>query len=407
MHHLHRPGGSPPHSSGSRGILASAVRLDRWLHLVLVALVVTSAVRYTGRHDLDARGWLVLTGAAALIGVYAARPKVPTGDPWPTLWVVLVTVVWVLLTLVAPSFAWTAVPLAFAALEVLAFPWAVGVVILMTGVVSVGWLRLVDDFDPTVVAGPLGIALVTVLAYRSLEQQARARQRLLDDLLAAQEDLATAQRRAGALGERARLSREIHDSVGQELSSINLLLNAAEQQWERNPDAARSHVDTAARSARSALDEVRRVVRDLAPAALDGEDSVDSLPAALARVSAQVGSPDVEVRVHGAPQPVPDAVAGALVRTARGALANVVEHSAAANAVVSLTYHPDEVLLDVRDDGTGFDPARVRSTGLRGHGLRGIVARAEELGGRVVVESTPGEGATISVAFPLGARGPA
>ena len=96
---------------------------------------------------------------------------------------------------------------------------------------------------------------------------------------------------------------------------------------------------------------------------------------------------------------MPADVASAILRTARGALANVVEHSGARHAVVSLTYNADEVLLDVRDDGTGFDPRRTRAAGLRGRGLRGIQERAESLGGRATIESAPGEGTTVSVAF--------
>ena len=391
---------TPTHPVGSHGILASATRLDRWLHLVLVALVVTSALRYVSRHGLGTPGVLILAGAACLIAVYASRPLLRDRSWWPTVWVSILTLGWTALTLVAPSFAWTAVPLAFAALEVLAFPYAVGVVVFMTAVVSVGWLRIIDEFDPTVIAGPVGIALVTVLAYRTLQRESLSRQRVLDELVEAQEDLAAVQRRSGALAERTRLSREIHDSVGQGLSSINLLLNAAEQDWDRHPDAARSHVRTAASSARSGLDEVRRVVRDLAPAELEGPDGVDALPAALARLTEQNGSAlAVRVRVHGAPTAVPADVASAILRTARGALANVVEHSGARHAVVSLTYNADEVLLDVRDDGTGFDPRRMRAASLRGRGLRGIQERAESLGGSATIESAPGEGTTVSVAF--------
>ncbi|MGA8995066.1 MAG: sensor histidine kinase, partial [Nocardioidaceae bacterium] len=232
--------------------------------------------------------------------------------------------------------------------------------------------------------------------------ESTTRQRLLDELVDAQDDLAAAQRRSGALAERTRLSREIHDSVGQGLSSINLLLNAAEQDWDRRPDVARSHVRTAARTARSGLDEVRRVVRDLAPADIAGQDATEALPAALQRLAGQTGSAiAVRVRVHGTPVPVPADLASAIVRTARGAMANVIEHAAADEAVISLTYHPDEVLLDVRDDGTGFDPRRTPSAGLRGRGLPGIADRAESFGGRAVVESAPGEGTTVSVAFPL------
>ncbi|WP_431473007.1 sensor histidine kinase [Ornithinimicrobium sp. W1665] len=92
------------------------------------------------------------------------------------------------------------------------------------------------------------------------------------------------------------------------------------------------------------------------------------------------------------------------MRSARGALANAVEHADARTVVVTLTYHPDELLLDVRDDGRGFDPARPGTGGARGRGLNGIHHRAKELGGQATVESSPGEGTTLSVAFPLDGR---
>ena len=388
------------------GILAPVARLDRWLDAVLVALLVTCSVRYLLRHDLDTTALLVLAGAVVLGAAYLTRRLVADHPPWPTVWVAVVVVLWVTLTLVAPSFAWTAVPVAFAVLQVLPFPYAVGVVVGMTAVVSVAWSRITDDLDPTVFVGPVGIALVTVLSYRALEREAHTRQALLDELTVAQADLAAAQRRSGALAERTRLSREIHDSVGQGLSSINLLLNAAEQDWDRRPEAAREHVAAAAATARDGLDEVRRVVRDLAPAGLDadasGDTAPEALPGALRRlVDSAAHGVDVQVRVHGDPVAVPTPVASALVRSTRGALANVVEHAGARRAVVSLTYHPDEVLLDVRDDGHGFDPALARAHGDRGRGLDGIRQRAADLGGSADVESSAGEGTTVSVRFPL------
>jgi signal transduction histidine kinase len=390
------------------GILAPVARLDRWLDGVLLALLVTCSVRYLLRHDLDLTAVSVLAGAVVLGGAYATRRLVADRDVWPTVWVGVVVVLWVALTLVAPSFAWTAVPVAFAVLQVLPFPYAVTVVVVMTAVVSVAWSRITDDLDPTVFVGPVGIALVTVLSYRALEREARTRQALIDELTEAQADLAVAQRRSGALAERTRLSREIHDSVGQGLSSITLLLRAAEQDWERRPDLARDHVAAAGSAARDGLDEVRQIVRDLAPIDLEDDDTGEALPAALARVAtAGAHGIDVQVRVHGDPVGVPPAVASALVRSTRGALANVVEHSGARRAVVSLTYLSDEVLLDVRDDGHGFDPARPGRSGARGdrgRGLDGIRHRAADLGGSADVESAPGEGTTVSVRFPLDAR---
>ncbi len=391
------------------GILAPVARLDRWLDGVLLVLLVTCSVRYLLRHDLDLTAVLILCGALVLGAAYATRRLVADREVWPTVWVAVVVALWVVLTLVAPSFAWTAVPVAFAVLQVLPFPYAVTVVVVMTAVVSMAWSRITDDLDPTVFVGPVGIALVTVLSYRALEREARTRQALIDELTEAQADLAAAQRRSGALAERTRLSREIHDSVGQGLSSITLLLGAAEQDWARRPDAAREHVAAAGTAAREGLDEVRQIVRDLAPADLEDDETGEALPAALRRVAATgAHGLEVQVRVHGDPVTVPPPVASALVRSARGALANVVEHAAARRAVVSLTYLSDEVLLDVRDDGHGFDPTRLDHAPARadradrGRGLDGIRHRAAELGGSADVESAPGEGTTVSVRFPLG-----
>lgn len=395
-------------TAGMRGILAPVARFDKWLHLVLLVLLVTCAARYLERHGPGAETWAVFAGAAALAGVASLRPLLPRRGLWPTAWVVVVVVLWIALTFAAPSFAWCGVPLAFAVLRVIRFGYAVAAVVIMSAVVSIAELRLADGFDPTLVAGPAGIALATVIAYRALERESAERQRLLDELTAAQEELAAEQHRAGALAERTRLSREIHDSVGQQLSSINLLLQAAEQDWADRPAAARDHVATAAATAREGLDEVRRVVRDLAPAALD-DGRAEALPEALARLvsdaSAKVGAPAVSFHRHGEPRAVAAPIAAAVLRSATGAVANALEHASARRIVVSLTYLPDELRLDVRDDGVGFDvasaPASPRGRELRGHGLRGLRERAAALGGRAEIESTPGEGTSVSVSFPL------
>lgn len=407
----HAQRGSDLRRDGVHGILAPVIELDRWLRGVLVVLIIVCAVRYVLRHPLDATAAFILSGATVLAIVYSAQVFVRGGSRGPTVWVAIVVSLWMGLTLVAPSFAWTAVPLAFAALQVLPFRYAAGVVALMTVVVSAAWNRITDDLDPTVVVGPTGIALVTVIAYRALDRESQTHQRLLEQLTDAQADLVAAQRRSGALAERTRISREIHDSVGQGLSSINLLLNAAEQDWQHRPDLARHHVQTASATARDGLVEVRRVVRDLAPEGLETDDSGAGLSAALEQVVQREGhGVEVQFRVYGAVTPVAAPVSSAIVRSARGALANVVEHAAATRAVVSLTYHSDEVLLDVRDDGRGFDPDPEldrfqRPTAVvRGRGLRGIRERARGLGGQATVESSPGEGTTVSVRFPLPAE---
>src|SRR3954462_12760073 len=272
---------------GVRGILAPADRLDRWLLVVLVVLLVTCAVRYLDRHGLDTGGAGVLLGAVVLGVAYGTRTLLPGRLWWPTLWVIGMVVLWGALTAVAPSFAWCAVPVSFAVLRVLPFAWAVGTVLAMTLLLTVAWQRITEGFDPVQVVGPVGIALVTVLAYRALDLESRARQELVDRLLDTQDALAEEQHRTGALAERTRLSRDIHDSVGQALSSINLLLQAAEQDWDPRPAKAREMVRTAAATARDGLEEGRRVVRDLAPAELAGADTDGALPTALRRAAAQ------------------------------------------------------------------------------------------------------------------------
>jgi signal transduction histidine kinase len=397
--------GATDRPGGVRGILAGADRLEVWLHVVFVLLTVASAARYVEGHGLGDNAPWILSVGALLLAVYAAHPR-PTRwakSWWPPVWCLSLVALWFVLVVLAPSFAWCAVPLSFVALRVMPFLTACAVVAFMVLTVVVAWTSMQGDLDPTIVVGPICIAVLAVMAYRALEREAAVRQDLLDELQDAQGDLADAQHNAGALAERARLSREIHDSVAQGLSSINLLLQAAEQDWTSRPAVAREHVRQAALTSRDGLDEVRRVVRDLAPSEL-AVDTATALPDAVRRACERVARhSDVQgdFRVHGEPVPLPADVATALLRTVRGALANVVDHARASQVTVTLTYQVDSLSLDVRDDGCGFDPERVTTDPHRGRGLAGIRSRVDELGGLLVVESAPGEGTAIAVSVPL------
>ncbi|MEJ1105668.1 MULTISPECIES: sensor histidine kinase [unclassified Kribbella] len=385
----------PTAPAWAAGILGRANGLVTALHAAFVVLVLASAVRYLSGHGFGDRAPWVLAGAVVLLATYTAYRVLPG-----PVWLALLVAVWFGLVLVAPSFAWCAVPLSFVALRVLPFWPACAVVAGMVVTTVVMWTQMTDRLDPTIVLGPVCVAVLAVSAYRALERDALARQALLDDLHAAQGDLADVQHQAGVLAERARLSREIHDSVAQGLSSINLLLQAAEREWEDRPVAAREHAAQAAATARDGLDEVRRVVRDLAPAELttDGPALPDALRHTCERLAAHSGV-DVQVQVHGTPVALGPEVETALLRTARGALANVLEHAAASTAVVTLTYQPDAVVLDVRDDGRGLGTATPGPE--RGRGLAGIRERLQALGGTLVLESEPGEGTALAASVPL------
>jgi signal transduction histidine kinase len=269
----------------------------------------------------------------------------------------------------------------------------------LVATVVIGWSRIADGFDPTVVVGPVAIAVLAVLAYRSLDREATERQQLVDELREAQGELADAQFRTGVATERARLSRDLHDSVAQDLSSINLLLLAAGQDWTSRPEAAQRHVEQAARTARDGLEEVRRVVADLAPSAAPGGLLTDLRH--LVTETARSTGVDVEVRVVGDVVDPGTEACTALVRSARGLLANVAEHAAASHAVLTVTFHEDAVSLDVLDNGQGFLAGDGIDAGMRGRGLAGIRERVAALGGRVDVESTPGAGTAVAVTVPV------
>ena len=279
-------------------VLRGGPVLDGALHVAFAVLTVASAVRYVQGHGVDGGTLWVLAGGLLLVALYAVVVvAVRRGSPRAPGWALLLVATWVPLNLLAPSFSWCAVALAFVVLRTLPFRWACGVIAVLVATVVIGWSRIADGFDPTVVVGPVAIAVLAVLAYRSLDREATERQQLVDELREAQGELADAQFRTGVATERARLSRDLHDSVAQDLSSINLLLLAAGQDWTSRPEAAQRHVEQAARTARDALEEVRRVVADLAPTAVPGGLVADLRH--LAAETARSAAVDVEVRVVG------------------------------------------------------------------------------------------------------------
>ncbi|WP_268255469.1 sensor histidine kinase, partial [Streptomyces litmocidini] len=138
----------------------------------------------------------------------------------------------------------------------------------------------------------------------------------------------------------------------------------------------------------------------LAPADLAGGGGLEEALRALAE---RESSEALQVRFHqdGTPSTaVPGRVQAALLRIAQGALANVREHADADTAALTLSHLDDQVVLDVADDGRGFDPAG-KPGGVRGHGLPAMRARARQLGGELMVESSPGGGTVLTAVIPL------
>ncbi|MEU6265160.1 sensor histidine kinase [Saccharopolyspora shandongensis] len=371
--------------------------LYRAMHVGFFVLLASSASRYVAAHGLAGVTPLLLGLSGALVVVYVLG-VVFWGQSKHVrqLWLAVVVALWCALVLVAPSFSWCAVPLFFVCLRLLRPKPLIIAVVLLTATVIFGQLRLAPRFEVVDVLVPLAVATMATAVFLELRWESERRKALIDQLVRTRGELAEAQREAGISWERERLAREIHDTIAQGLSSIRMLLQAAERGGDTN-----EHVRRAGEVAEDNLAEARRFVRGLAPAALERQSLPEALRELADRTAAESG---VEVRFEVVGEPLPTSAAddAVLLRVAQGALANVREHSAARIAGVTLSYLDDSVTLDVRDDGTGFDPAAPQSGTGRGYGLSGMRARVEQSGGTLAVESRPGEGTAVAATLPVG-----
>ncbi|MGW0737635.1 sensor histidine kinase [Streptomyces sp. NPDC002851] len=386
-------------------------RLAAVLHTAFFVLLGASLARYLIRHPGSPTTTWIVTLSALLALLYVLGGPARGVDAEPTtrrvFWLCAVVVTWMVLVELAPSFAWCAVPLLYTGLRTLPDRPAFFLVVGLTAFVVAAQLRLADGFDPNLVFAPPAVAAIAVTVFVHMRHQAE-RMREQGARLAATE------RREGTLAERQRLAMDIHDTLAQGLSSQQMLLQAADRVWDTDPAAARAHVRTAESFAERNLAEARRFVHDLAPADLAGGGGLGSALRALAERESG-GGLTVRCRVEGdtggegatgGEPPLPERVQSALLRIAQGALANIREHSGAATAQLTLVHFEDQVVLDIADDGRGFDPTTIPTSpdGIRGHGLPAIRARVAQLGGTLTVESAPGEGTVLSVAIPLEPR---
>ncbi|MFD5141746.1 sensor histidine kinase [Streptomyces sp. NPDC058401] len=386
------------------------------MRVTFFVLVGTSMVRFVQRHTQEARAPWVIALAVVLAVLYAFGPSLAAREadpgrgraPWPPAprlaWLGTVVTVWAVLVLLAPSFAWVAVPLFYSVLRTLPPVAAYVLVAFLTLFVIFAQLTLAPRFNLDLVIGPAAVAALTTAVFLHMQRQAARQHALIDDLVRTRRELAATERREGTLAERQRLSMEIHDTLAQGLSSQRILLQAADRTWDTDPAKARGHVRAAASIAELNLAEARRFVHDLAPADLARGGELDAALRALAERESGAG---LTVRVHvdagGRTAPLPERVQSALLRIAQGALANVREHSGATTAALTLTRLDDQVVLDVADNGRGFDPDALPEdpSGLRGHGVPAMRVRMRQLGGTLTIESAPGEGAVLTAAVPL------
>jgi signal transduction histidine kinase len=216
--------------------------------------------------------------------------------------------------------------------------------------------------------------------------------RLTADLQRSRERLVTAREE-----ERRRLRRDLHDGLGAQLAGLTVQAGVLRSMIGRDPAAADELAAELRAELRTAIADIRRLVHDLRPPALDEL----GLAGALQRLAEQIGADGtalrVEVRAEHLP-PLPAAVEVAAYRIVQEALTNVVRHAGPATARVAVRHSPGQVAVEVVDDGRGAAPG---DQGHGGHGIAGMRERAALYGGTLEAGPLPGGGFRVAATLPV------
>jgi signal transduction histidine kinase len=201
-------------------------------------------------------------------------------------------------------------------------------------------------------------------------------------------------RELSVVDERNRLARELHDAVSQKLFGLVLSAETVSALIESDPDEAQTQLLRLQGLAREAMEEMRSLIFELRPAALESEGLAPTLRKHV-DVLRRVYRTEIDLRIAGSPRLAPGADAEVL-RIAQEALQNALRHAQAQRIEVSLGAANGHVQLTVADDGIGFDPAapNLRSRRL---GLTSMEERARAVGGRLEIRSEPGAGTRVEL----------
>lgn len=394
---------------------AFSVRALHWgQHLITAVLLLVALLRAAA--ITEPKLWLAIASATLfalwyVFGFVVLRPKGSTR--LPGYWLAILLAIWAVEMSASPEFMWVAFSLwlliGHQLTLGLSIPWSAAVYV----------VTVVAPFlhnGSTTVSGVVGPLVGGTFAwgisrgYLQLERDIAERNELVTSLLRAhqemadlQEELARSQHEAGALAERTRVAREIHDTIAQQLSSIGLHAKAALH--SQQPGQAINALERIEELSGQGLTDLRRIIAALSPIELDAQ----ALSGALQRMLEDFEKDSAvssELRVDAELPVLDPGIQVALLRTAQSALANVRRHAKATRTVVSLADAGDSIRLDIVDDGVGFNLTEWQLTVGKnlesgGFGLPAMRQRLRELGGGLDIESTLGEGTALSAYVPL------
>ena len=208
--------------------------------------------------------------------------------------------------------------------------------------------------------------------------------------------LAEQSKQAAISEERNRMAREIHDTLAQSFTSIRMQLEAAIRLLNCKPEQAQACIMLAQDLAKTGLAEARRSVWALQPEAEDYRHLSTTLQRLAAQQTAET-SIQVQVVIVGTPYTLPPDIGMNLLRIGQEALNNAIRH-ASAQTILTLIYAPQQIQLQIQDDGQGFDPQQLSSGGF---GLIGMQQRSDRLGGTFTINSQLGHGTEVKVIVPI------
>lgn len=203
-----------------------------------------------------------------------------------------------------------------------------------------------------------------------------------------------------AMKERERLARELHDAVSQTLFSASIVAEALPRLRERHPDEMQNGLDELHRLARGALSEMRSLLLELRPKALEEAELKTLLPQLVEAIRSRK---DVDISIQCDDITFTPEVKLSFYRIAQEALNNITKHSHASQASIVLEKHDDQVEMLISDNGRGFDPAKVPSTSL---GLNIMRERAVAIGARLTISSEAHQGTQVRVVWVEGETQP-
>jgi two-component system sensor histidine kinase DevS len=206
-------------------------------------------------------------------------------------------------------------------------------------------------------------------------------------------------RRTAVIEERERIGMDLHDGIIQSIYAVGLALDYARLEVETNPNKALVKVEQAIEGLNSTIRDIRTYIMDLRPRQFRGENLMDSLQRLIeetqtnARLEVSFNGPENDALL------LPTPIATALFHICQEALANIAKHAHAHQAKISLWEAPGRVLLEISDDGVGFDLSKMRLA--LGHGLANMHTRAHKMGGDLEIVSEPGKGTSVLAWIPL------